>query len=175
MCKDVEIEPMLLPITGERLTPGTNTSENARLDISARNLWTPLAKAFTDVRVFHPQAPTNSVMNIPQMYRCHERQKKTHYNSRVIEVEKATFTPLVFSTSGGMGVEAAAFFKQVAEKIERKTDQKYCDVIAFIRRRLRFDLLKTCLISLRGYRGKMERKYPEPISELDLNLRPQAV
>ena len=173
MCKDAELEPMLLPITGERLTPGTNMSEITRLDISARNLWTPLAKAFTDV--FHPQAPTNSVMNIPQMYRHHERQKKTHYNSRVIEVEKATFTTLVFSTSGGMGVEAAAFFKQVAEKIERKTEQKYSDVIAFIRRRLRFDLLKTCLISLRGFRGKSEKKYPEPVNELDLNLRRQAV
>lgn len=31
--------------------------------------------------------------------------KKKSYNRRVLEVENATFTPLVFSTCGGMGEE----------------------------------------------------------------------
>ncbi len=103
ICKDVQIEPSLLPVSGEILTTGTITSEDAKLDVSARNIWSPLAKAFVDIRVFHPQAPTNSARNIPAMYRAHEMEKKRKYNSRVINVEKATFTPLVFSTSGGMG------------------------------------------------------------------------
>ena len=174
ICKDVETEPPLLPVTGERLTPGSNISDNARLDISARNLWTLLASAFIDIRIFHPQAPSNSSKSIPQMYRSHEMEKKRQYNSRVLEIEKATFTPVVFSTSGGMGTEAAALFKKVAEKISWKTGQNYCDVMAFIRRRLRFDLLKTSPISVRGHRGKIGSKIPKPMNELDLNLRRRA-
>ena len=108
------------------------------------------------------------------MYLSHEREKKYKYNARVLHVEKASFTPLVFSTTGGMGGEADRFFKHLAEKISRKNGQRYSDVIAFIRRRLRFDLLKTCIISLRGYRGKGNAK-PETLDSLDLNLRPQAV
>ena len=108
------------------------------------------------------------------MYLSHEREKKYKYNARVLQVEKASFTPLVFSTTGGMGGEADKFFKHFAQKISSKSGQRYSDVIAFIRRRLRFDLLKTCLISLRGYRGKVNAK-PDQIDSLDLNLRPQAV
>ena len=88
-------------------------------------------------------------------------------------MEKATFTPLIFSTTGGMGSEAVRFFKHLAVKISSKTGQPYSDTIAFIRRRLRFDLLKTCVISIRGYRGKVNPK-PADVDTLDLNLRPEA-
>ena len=174
VCKDVEVEPRLLNITTEQLPKGTETSDGARLDTSMRGFWTPLDRAFTDVRVLHPQAPSNSNKNLYQMYRTHENEKKRKYNARVIQVEKATFTPLVFSTTGGMGEEAVRFYKHLATKISNKTGQNYSDTVAFIRRRLRFDLLKTCLISLRGYRGRQGAK-PVEIDSLDLNLRPQAV
>ena len=59
VCSDVQIEPPLLPLTGEKLPHGSNTTPGARLDFSARNLWSPLAKAFIDVRIFNPQAKTN--------------------------------------------------------------------------------------------------------------------
>ena len=42
-------------------------------------------------------------LSIPAMYISHEIEKKRKYNSRVLNVEKAAFTPLVFSTTGGMG------------------------------------------------------------------------
>ena len=108
------------------------------------------------------------------MYSCHEQEKKRKYNARVVNIEKATFTPLVFATTGGMSNEAAKFYKHLADRLSQKTGQKYCDVIAFIRRRLRFDLLKTCIISLRGYRGKPSQEGND-ISTLDVNLRPQAI
>ena len=90
------------------------------------------------------------------MYSSHERSKKNEYNARVIQVEKASFTPLVFSTFGGMGDEATKFYKRLADKVSRKTGQQYADTITVIRRRLRFDLLRTCLISIRGYRARQE-------------------
>ena len=106
------------------------------------------------------------------MYRAHEEQKKTKYNARVLQVEKATFSPIVFSTTGGMGDEATQFYKKLAKKTSKKTGQELCDVTCYMRRRLRFELLKTCLISLRGYRGKPKEvnKKADEMEDLDLNL-----
>ena len=174
VCKDVFIEPALINVTSESLPTGTSRDEGARLDISARGFWTPLDRAFLDVRVLHPNAPSNSShKNLGQMYASHEYQKKYKYNARVQQVEKACFTSLVFSTTGGMGGEAEKFFKHLARKISTKKNQRYSDVIGFMRRRLRFDLLKTYIISLRGHRGNSI--ISSNIDDLDLNLRPKAV
>ena len=91
----------------------------------------------------------------------------------MLNVEKASFTPLVFRTTGGMADEATKFYKHLAGKISRKSGQEYSVVICFLRTRLRFELLKTCLISMRGYRGKPTNKLVD-ISELDVALMPQA-
>ena len=98
-CKDIVIEPQLLPTNGQQLPSGTITGDQARLDISARSVWNVLERAFFDVRVFHAPAPTNASKKIPAMYLAHETEKKRNYNARVIEIEKGTFTPLVFSTT----------------------------------------------------------------------------
>ena len=146
-----------------------NRQDGARLDISARSFWSPLDRAFTDVRVLHPQAQSNSDKSISQIYQSHEKNKKREYNDRVLNVEKATFTPLVFSTTGGMALEALQFLKHLAEKISLKKGQRYSDVMSFVRRRLCFDLLRTCIISIRGYRGTRTLP-PTALSDLDLNL-----
>ena len=51
ICKDVQVEPVLLPVTGEHLTAGTVTGE-ARLDESAE----ALAEAFSSVFVHEPES-----------------------------------------------------------------------------------------------------------------------
>ena len=172
-CKDIQIEPLLLPTNGLQLTAGTITGDQARLDVSARSVWNVLERAFFDIRVFHAPAPTNAAHTIPKMYLMHEGEKKRKYNTRVLEVEKGTFTPLVFSTSGGMGVEAHRLVKRLAQRMEVATGQRYSDSVSFIRKRLRFELLKTTVIALRGDRGSKARSLNEtPIGELDLNLEP---
>ena len=105
------------------------------------------------------------------MYSYHERQKKNAYNRRIIDIDHGTFTPIVLSTTGGMGKEAETFFKKVADKMSRKTDQRYSEAISFIRKRLRFDLLRTTIIALRGERGRTNKDAVE-ISELDINIVP---
>ena len=168
ICQDVGKEPHLLPVTGEQLPTGSNIKDGARLDVSARGIWAPLARAFLDIRVFNPQAQTNRSKPIPMMYSSHENQKKREYNARVLNIEKGTFTPVVFSTSGGMGQEAEKLLKQMANKISTKRKENYCYTISFLRRRYRFDLLRTCVIALRGYRGSYK---PDAIQDLDLNLQ----
>ena len=170
VCTDVVVEPILLPLTGEVFANRTaNTANEARLDICARNFWQPLGRSFFDIRVLHPGSPTNASKDISQMYVNHENEKKRTYNARVIEVEKATFTPVVFSTSGGMGQEATTVIKALSSKLADKTNQDYANCISFVRRRLRFALLKTCIISLRGHRGKFYQK-PGDIEQIEMNL-----
>ena len=44
-------------------------------------------------------------------------------------------------------------------------------MVGFIRRTLRFDLFRTCVITLREY---MKNAAPEKIEDLEFNLRPVA-
>ena len=130
-------------------------------------------KSIFDVRVFHAPAPTNASKPIPVMYESHEKEKKRGYNARVIQIERGTFTPLVFSTSGGMGKEASKLVKRLAERMEFSTGQRYADAVGYIRKRLRFEILKTTVIALRGDRGaKLRSANNVVVGELDLNLEP---
>ncbi len=94
-------------------------------------------------------------------------RKKSH----VDKITTSYIIPIVLSTAGGMGREEEAFFKKMADKMARKTDQRYSESMSFIRKRLRFDLLRTTIIALRGERG-LSNKGADIISELDLNLEP---
>ena len=174
-CRDIQTEPLLLPIDGQQLPTGTVLGDQARLDISARSFWNTLERSFFDVRVFHPLAPSNVSKSIPQMYRSHENEKKRMYGHRVLQVEKGTFTPLVFSTTGGMSEETNKAVKRLAQRMETVTHQRYSEVVGFIRKRLRFELLKTTVIALRGDRGARSRNelnMSMPIEEIDVNLEP---
>ena len=104
------------------------------------------------------------------MYEDHEREKKRAYNERIIQVEKGTFTPIVFSTFGGMGQEADRYHKRLAELIAEKRHELYSHVVDYIRTILRFCLLKCVLTSLRGVRGKRVKEKVTPVSNLSFNL-----
>ena len=84
--KGMETETGLISVSGELLSPGTMAEEDAKLDVCSRNLWALLAKEFADIRVFHPNAPSNATKTIPAMYRAHEMEKKRKYNAKVINI-----------------------------------------------------------------------------------------
>ena len=78
------------------------------------------------------------------MYQSLEKNIKRVYNDRVLNVEKATFVPLVSTTMGGMAFKTSQFLKHLVQKISLKKGlERYCDVMSFVRRRLCFDLLRT--------------------------------
>ena len=167
-CKDVTTEPRLLPITGEVFDHKTTiTANDARLDVAALGVWNPLEKCFLDIRIFNSRAKTNMSKPVESTMRRHEEEKKRNYNDRVIQVEKATFTPVVFSTSGAMGDEADKLYKQIAKILSIRNKNTYSDTIRYIRQRLSFCLLKTIIISLRGFRGKRPCRVDDTV---DYNL-----
>ena len=83
-----------------------------------------MEKAFFDVQIFHPNADSNRSKSLPQLYASHEAEKKRACNQRIIDVEHATFTPLVFSTSGGESPECLRFHKRLATLLQVKRGEK---------------------------------------------------
>ena len=82
------------------------------------------------------------------IYKEKENEKKNKYNQRIIQVEKASFTPLVFSTSGGMALECTKYHKKVAQLIAMKTKEEYSHIMNHLRTRIRFTLLKSTLVAI---------------------------
>lgn len=155
VCRDVRIEPALIP-TGERnfSLRSTNTADDARQDVSASGFWVRGQRAFFDIRIFNPMSSSNCTQELKSAHTKHENQKMREYGERIREVEQGTFTPLVFTTSGGMAPRAITFYSCLAQQLaERRKQQKSC-VVAWIRCRLAFSLLRSALLCLRGTRTK---------------------
>ena len=57
---------------------------------------------------------------LPPCLLCIENMKQIRRGSMLREVEHCVFTPLVFSTSGGMAHEATIFYKRLAEQLSIK-------------------------------------------------------
>ena len=131
-----------------------------------------MERTFLDVRVFHPNSASYLDTAPSQLYIQHEKEKKCAYNDRVLQVEKGSFSPLILSTTGGMGPESTRYHKRVAELISVKRGEVYSHVVNHIRTGLRFALLKSILIAIRGERGRKRRTIGVPLSEISLNLIP---
>lgn len=125
-----------------------------------------------DVRVFHPNAPSNKEKTLENLYKTHEKEKNRNYLQRVLQTEKAIFTPLVYSTNGGMAPQAVNFHKRLSTLISQKTGEKYNDVISCMRTKVNFAMLRSVPMSVRGVRGKPSRVPVTPISCLSFNLIP---
>ena len=157
VCHDVRIEPDLQPLTGETLAASSAiTDDGARLEIAANGVWGGrFERTFMDVRVFNPLAPSNSQSTLAACYRKHERAKKRSYEQRVRDTEHATFTPLVLSATGGMGREAATFYRRLASLLAVKWDQPYSSTMSWLRCRITFSLLRSAIQCLRGARSRV--------------------
>ena len=170
VCNDVCIEPPLQPLEGETLHGATSIKEDgARLDIAANGFWGGrYERAFFDVRVFNPHAPSNHQQSLPQTYRKHERAKIRAYEERVREIEHGSFTPLVMSLSGGLGNAAKVCLRRLASMLSEKWDLPYSTTLAWMRCTLSFTLLRSSIQSIRGARSS--RGCPQRLCLLPCDL-----
>ena len=153
ICHDVTSEPSLLPLDGESIRYRTaNTANEARVDISARGFWTPGEKAFVDIRIFDPMAPCHHNITLDAAHKKNEQEKIRAYSERILQVDHGSFTPLVFTTAGGMGPKAKCFYSRLADVMANKKHQPRNHVITWMRCRLSFSLLRSALLCLRGTR-----------------------
>ena len=161
VCHNVVTEPPLQPVTDEHLIHRTaNREDGARLDVAADSFWgNDRQRAFFDIRVFNPLAPSYQNTPLAQCYRRNEQEKKRAYDQRVREIEHGSFSPLVFTTTGGMGTVATVVYKRLAAVIAEKHEKPYSKTMQWIRCRLNFSLLRSAIMCLRGSRSS--RHHPE--------------
>ena len=110
-----------------------------------------------EIKVCHPNADSYRDLSPKQIYRIHENEKNRKYNSRVIEIEQGTFTPLVFTTTGGMADECLRYYSRLAELLSAKKQESYPTTISWIRAKMSLAILRSALLCLRGSRTLRRR------------------
>ena len=90
------------------------------------------------------------------------------YERFIIEVERASFTPLVLSATGGWGPSAAITFNRLASLISEKYRKSYSQTMNMIRCKMAFSLIDSAVMCLRGARLSMHN----PARSLNLSEPP---
>ena len=172
VCYGVGVEPGLQPVTDEAFSyRSENREDGARLDVVAESFWgRDRQRAFFDVRVFNPFAPSYRNTSLSQCYRKNELEKRRAYDERIREVEHGSFSPLVFSTAGGMGATANVVYKRIASLIAEKHGKTYSKTINWLRCRLSFSLLRSAIMCLRGSRSSHHNPINSFGGEIELSL-----
>ena len=172
VCRDVVTEPQLIPLETE-IVSGTQ-ADRAATDISSRGMWSTFQRTFFDVQVLHPNCPSYLKLPVNKLYDMAEKKKMSKYNSRILLVEKGSFTPLIYSTFGGWGPHANKYHKRLAELISRKRNEEYSKVISYMRIRIRFAILRSTLVAIRGEHGR-KTTTPKSLSMTSFNMIPEAM
>ena len=167
VCHNVGTEPPLQPITDEHLIHRTaNREDGARLDVAAESFWgSDRQRAFFDIR-----ALSRHVIVTPLWLSATPGTKKRAYDQRVREIEHGSFSPLVFSTTGGMGTTAMVVYKRIASMISEKYERPYSKTMQWIRCRLSYSLLRSAIMCLRGSRSSRHHPEHHPISGGSIDL-----
>ena len=114
--------------------------------------------AFFDVRVFHPNAPSYRNTSVAALFRKHELDKKREYGERVREVENSSFTPLVFSTTGGASRETTVVYKRLADLLANNRKSSYNTTLAWMRCHISFALMRSAISCIRGSRRQRRHR-----------------
>ena len=77
-------------------------------------------------------------------------------------VEMGTFSPLLFGTNGGMGLDCQNFLRTLVNKLSTKNNETYASVISWLRIQLSFTILTTVHRCVRGSRYPFK---PHEVSE----------
>ena len=168
VCHGASVEPHLQSLTGETFSLASAIVEDgARLDVAANGFWgSRHQRVFIDVKVFNPNASSYRGSSLSSLYRRLEKEKRRKYEQRIRDVEMGCFTPLVFSTFGGMSTICNIFFKRLASLLADKKDVSYSVVMSWLRCRVSFSLLRSAIDCLRG--AQSSRGHPSNLQSLDL-------
>ena len=98
-------------------------------------VWIFMLEAFGRDRDLHTSnfGCVTLMQTLKHIYKKHENEKKTQYAKRVTVIEQGTFTPLVFTTTGGMEDECVKYHSRLAELIANKKGESYSSAVSWIR------------------------------------------
>ena len=120
------------------------------------------------VRVCYHNANSYRDLDLKQIYKQHENDKRP-YTQRVMDVEQGTSTPLVSTTTGGMGEECMRYHNRLAELVTAKKGEDYATTVSWIRSKVSFAILMSTLLCLRGSRTA-KRTIRSNVQEADFEL-----
>ncbi len=152
--RDIELEPPLLPVEEEKIeSKRAKLMDGARSDVRIGGFWGNKQHAFFEFRVFYSQAKSYFPLKPQQCYKRFEDARSAEYAERINKVDCGNFTPMVMSSSGGMGPRMSMALKHLARILAEKTGQRYSVTIALLRCRFAFSLMRSALVCLRGSRS----------------------
>ena len=142
-----EVEPKFQTLTEESLRHSTaNTDPDARADIRVRGAcgkWALIRNLkLTFLQRMSSFAGKGLLKKLLESRTCSNTTQVLQYagyNHRLIpflvliKVEHGSFTPLVFSTCGGMGQEASVVIKKLADALATKRNESYSRVAGWMR------------------------------------------
>ena len=100
------------------------------------------------------------------------KKKRAEYGRRVRDIEHGSFTPLVFTTTGGMAGEATVFYKRLAALLATKREEPYPTVMGWLRCTFSFLLLRAAILCVRGTKKRREKDtVPDCLSEVVASSR----
>ena len=71
-------------------------------------------------------------------------------------------------------IKATAYHRRLADKISKKTKEEYASVMNHMRTRIRFSIMRSVLVALRGQRGKPTTS-AKPLAVTSFDLIPQSM
>ena len=95
-------------------------------------------------------ARSYSNRSLKAIYAEHEGRKNREYKERILKVEQADFTPLVFSLTGGMGPQAQAVVRRLGDLLAERQNVSKSVMMGWLRARLSFTILRVVITCLRG-------------------------
>ena len=116
--------------------------------------------AFFEFRVFNSFAMSYSHLTPKECYERFETTRSAEYEERINKVDRGSLTPMVMSSSGGMGPRMTMALKQLATRTAERTNQRLSATFALLRSRFVFCLLRSALVCLRGSRSIRRPKSP---------------
>ena len=128
-----------------------NKEDKTKLDVATDGFWgSSKERAFFEIRVFNPSAPTNKQTTTTSTYKVHKRAKKRQYGQCGKEVEHSTFTLIVLSSTGGLGREASSCYKHLKSLLSTKWDEPYSVIMGWLSCCLCDLLLRSSIQCIRG-------------------------
>ena len=89
----------------------------------------------------------------------HEDEKMRTYGQRIPDIEHGVFTPLVFSTTSGLGRKTQTFYKHLADKLASKHSVDYCTLMGWLRCKISFAILRSAVLCIRGSRSSRHQPH----------------
>ena len=125
---------------------------------------------FFDVKVFNPYAKSYRDSPLATCYRKFKLQKKRSYEERIREVKHGSFTPLIFSTQGGMNKETTTMYMCLTSLISIKKSQPYSKAMSWIRCLIGFALIRSTIMCLRGARSSAQHVIRNNVADCPMDL-----